>query len=164
MTREEFYVITTVAVIVISLCALGLTIWQGYITRKHNKLSVQPKLGTENELINGMFFYKISNKGLGTACVKKVDYFINGQAISFEEYSARVDKLYDINQGVEDDFLITRFNEDMYISKDETTIIFKGKFKDNSQSTDFWNQYRDKELRIKLHFECLYGHSGVITL
>jgi hypothetical protein len=60
---------TNIATVIIALCAVFLTIYQIYATRKHNRLGVRPllKIGwTTDENIDGVW---LKNLGLGPAII-----------------------------------------------------------------------------------------------
>lgn len=64
-----------IAAFMVSVCALGLTIWQGLLTRRHNRLSVRPYVVSswhrraEND---GVYFtYELLNVGLGPAVINE---------------------------------------------------------------------------------------------
>jgi hypothetical protein len=76
MTKDEFYFWTTVATMTISICALGLSIWNGYQTRYHNKLAVKPYLKFVTVRHEGLFEFKLCNKGLGPAEIESFDVLI----------------------------------------------------------------------------------------
>lgn len=70
---------------IVALAAIGLTIYEGRATRRHNRLSVKPMLFIQHEfhleeLENGgpvRFQIILSNRGLGPALIKSATYFIN---------------------------------------------------------------------------------------
>jgi hypothetical protein len=71
----------SIIAIIISVGALIISFWQGYLTRKHNKLSVKPHLvfwanyfADSGE--TGVF---IKNYGIGPAVIKKISIFIDGE-------------------------------------------------------------------------------------
>ena len=74
--------ITAVSGIFIALCALFISVWQGYLSREHNRLSVMPQLAInldwhfENK--SGLFVY---NQGLGPARIKRVSIFLDGKLL-----------------------------------------------------------------------------------
>lgn len=65
----------TIAAFIVSLCALGLTIWQALASRRHNRLSVRPHIisrwGKRRENEGTYFTYELINVGLGPALVKE---------------------------------------------------------------------------------------------
>lgn len=80
--------------LVVSVCALGLTVWQGVVTRKHNKLSVRPAItstrvsrskndGTPVSVLN----LHLINQGLGPAFIKSFDYLFDGQPLPDNAYA-----------------------------------------------------------------------------
>lgn len=69
--------------IVISLCAIALTVYGLYATRRHNRLSVTPQLAdytnklTTNEGL--ILSYDISNNGIGPARIRNFVLFREGK-------------------------------------------------------------------------------------
>jgi len=61
---------------ILALCALFLTIYQSLLTRKHNRLSVKPKLSSFTDFqrpFNSTIIYsvKVVNRGLGPAYINR---------------------------------------------------------------------------------------------
>lgn len=73
---------------VIALCALGLTIWQARITRKHNMLSVTPHLTTwsHTDKANHVYEIELLNNGIGPAFIENFEIQVDGQPIVGEGY------------------------------------------------------------------------------
>ena len=71
---------------VIALCALGFTIWQGVVARRHNKLSVTPHLTTWNHSDQNKKLYSIEllNNGIGPALIKSFAIQVDRQTINGE--------------------------------------------------------------------------------
>lgn len=64
----------------IATCAMIVTIWQGWISRKHNKLSVKPHLDYERHIRkDSPIILSIKNHGLGPAIIKSIIFNINGK-------------------------------------------------------------------------------------
>ena len=65
---------------VIALSALGFAIWQGYIARRHNKLSVRPHLTFTSMLLDKEphLTVNIKNNGLGTAIITDYKVILDG--------------------------------------------------------------------------------------
>src|SRR3989338_4510805 len=72
---------------VVAVCALGLTVWQAAITRRHNRLSVTPHLTTwtQFEQATGRYSIEILNNGIGPALIKSFSVQVDGQPIVGEE-------------------------------------------------------------------------------
>jgi hypothetical protein len=76
--------ITAGAGIFIAFLALGVSFWQGYVTRRHNILSLQPKLTIESNTYLGesSFEYDVKNVGLGPAEITSFKVFVKGQEVA----------------------------------------------------------------------------------
>lgn len=74
---------TNIVTVVISLCAIALTSYGLYATRRHNRLSVTPHLTDyTNRLITNeglILSYDISNNGIGPAKIKSFVLFREGK-------------------------------------------------------------------------------------
>ena len=68
------------APIIIALCALFLTIYQGDQTRLHNQLSVKPSLFSSFYYNDKSAGYTLDSRGLGPAIIKWVEVQVDGQA------------------------------------------------------------------------------------
>jgi hypothetical protein len=74
---------------IIALCALGLTIWQAMLTRRHNRLSVKPYLTIWNDLDQEKHRYWIQllNNGTGPALIKDFRIEIHGERVNAARFS-----------------------------------------------------------------------------
>lgn len=76
-------ILVSISSLIIALCALVFTIWQTYIQRAHNRLSVKPHLFTfttkdrHNNLARLQILLK--NNGLGPAFINKFQVYYKGQ-------------------------------------------------------------------------------------
>lgn len=66
--------------IVVSLCAISLTVFQAATTRRHARLSVQPHLEWRlaEDTRSGVFEISLANVGLGPAIVKSLAIGVDG--------------------------------------------------------------------------------------
>ncbi len=73
---------------VIALCAFALTIWQAYIARRHNMLSVTPHLTTWSHMdkVNNKYEVQLLNNGIGPAFIRSFQIQVDGQPITGEGY------------------------------------------------------------------------------
>jgi len=82
---------------IIALCALFLTIYQSYLQRKHNRLSVKPRLSTTTEFTytDNMLIYKahLINCGLGPAVIKSFNIVHGEKVIPVHHYQDFFDML-----------------------------------------------------------------------
>ena len=84
MTKDEFYFWSTIATLIVAMCALGLTFWQGFITRQHNKLSVKPMLKFVMKRELGFYELKLMNCGVGPALIRTFQNYFDSQPVSEE--------------------------------------------------------------------------------
>jgi hypothetical protein len=80
--------IISLSAIVIAISSLAVSIWQGFVSRRHNRLSVTPLLAidfkfTSDACLNGIY---IKNTGLGPAIIKSFCISIDDEKIEFEDY------------------------------------------------------------------------------
>ena len=68
--------------VVISLCAISLTVFQAMATRRHQRLSVQPRLEVNVAASrDGSLVYTLVNNGFGPAVLKDVEFTVDGAPI-----------------------------------------------------------------------------------
>jgi hypothetical protein len=93
-------IIVAVAGLIVSICALGYTAYQAYLSREHNKLSVKPSLSTwsetsfDEEIKCIVFEATLMNAGLGPAYIKSYEILIDEQPI----YMPTFDDIHDAIQ------------------------------------------------------------------
>lgn len=91
----------SIIAILIGICALGISIWQGYETRKNYHLSVIPNISVQNYFVNSFEYVGIvlKNTGIGPAIISKFYVKIDGQTIvKKEEFSLELNKFIDIQK------------------------------------------------------------------
>lgn len=66
---------------IIAACALGLTVWQGHQSRKHNIKTVQPMLTFKSDIhTDGLYFNLIlANHGFGPALIEDFKLTLDGE-------------------------------------------------------------------------------------
>lgn len=76
--------------VVISVCAISLTIFQAVTTRRHARLSVQPHLEWRltEETGSGLFEISMANVGLGPATVRSIAVRLDGTPRSLASLEA----------------------------------------------------------------------------
>lgn len=68
--------------IVVSLCAISLTVFQAASTRRHARLSVQPRLGWSIDVSpDGTVRYGLVNEGLGPAIITSLALTVDGKEV-----------------------------------------------------------------------------------
>lgn len=73
-----------VSSVMIALCALAFSIWQGVQMRRHNRLSFRPHLDTwrHDDPVKGYYAVDLINNGSGPAIVESFVVKVDGQQIS----------------------------------------------------------------------------------
>ena len=68
--------------LVISACVISLTIYQSYNTRRHTRLSVQPRLDwTIDVTPDGGITYSLLNNGFGPAILRSLNLRLDGEVV-----------------------------------------------------------------------------------
>lgn len=74
--QQRLQIISTIVTLCVALLAIGLTVWQGYEMRRHNRLTVQPylKVNAVANFGNGGVetTYSLESTGLGPAVYSKI--------------------------------------------------------------------------------------------
>ncbi|MFH4465001.1 hypothetical protein [Vibrio diabolicus] len=81
--------ILSISAIVVALCAVFVSIWQGLVTREHNRKSLLPYI-TSSQVISGKEGESgiyISNGGVGPAFIKSAEIEANGKSFDLSVYS-----------------------------------------------------------------------------
>ena len=75
-----------IAGLLVALLALGLTLWQGWLTRTHNRRSVRPHLDWRTHTARSdsgvSFRFLIRNTGIGPAIVRRRCFYLDGAPYS----------------------------------------------------------------------------------
>lgn len=69
--------------LVISLCAISLTVFQAMSTRRHTRLSVQPRIDWRvmQDAATGSLAFSLVNVGFGPAVMEEVVMFFDGETL-----------------------------------------------------------------------------------
>jgi hypothetical protein len=83
MRADYWQTITGIASAFIALCALGLSVWQGLVARKHARLSVRPHLShfSHGDGGSGVYTIEIVNNGIGPALIQKCTVKVDGKPV-----------------------------------------------------------------------------------
>jgi hypothetical protein len=73
---------------VVALCALGVSLWQGWTMRQHNKLSVKPFLSFRISVSKSKdeMGVRIYNSGLGPAIIKQLIVYVDKKPYTIKGY------------------------------------------------------------------------------
>ena len=86
---------------IIAFAALAVSIWQGYTTRKHNELSVEPILHFKSGTLTNYdsistYSIKVQNEGLGPAIIDDIKLFYKNNEITVDRYKIHYSSLITI--------------------------------------------------------------------
>lgn len=146
---------------IIALIALLIAVHQGYASRKHNKLSVQPYLCDHLDLNSQdkTIHFKIINKGLGTAKISSFKYLWDKQVIN----STTLEQKIKIMVGEDVIFTIHSMGKGHALSKDEeVSIIFIKIPSQNHEQCNAKEKYDAiqsnllKSLRLTINYKSIY--------
>ncbi|WP_415894917.1 hypothetical protein ACMXYQ_12470 [Neptuniibacter sp. PT34_22] len=165
---------------IIAASAMAAAFWQGYIARRHNKLSVKPYL-TIHPLIDGTndkpsIGCSIANQGLGPAEVIKFTIKLKGEALDFSMIDQTTSKLEEhfrsafsfisnqhrfpndeLNLPVKSYFI----GEGSMIAQGKEEYVFEILSCDDDEISDSFDPIKALELyddlEIEIKYTCLYG-------
>lgn len=84
--------ITIIATISIAVIALLVSIWQGLVTRRHNRLSVTPHVDISLQTLRGRFGFLMDNTGVGPAVIEWFKIYIDDKEIPYDSESGGWDE------------------------------------------------------------------------
>ena len=160
---DDFYKFgATVSPIVVSVMALFVACYNAWSTRRHSRLTVQPRLttftnSTDKDENTGVSLYKLvlRNSGLGPAFIKKFEVLYDGQAHEPkkpEEFYTIVSKALKVEFAKEPRyFAVLRVGH--VVSKDEEQALVDIGIV--NPPTDFSDKL--KLLHLRITFESAYG-------
>ena len=146
----------------ISLVALSIGIYQSYLTRKHNKLSVRPHLSISrvSDYDKGLT-YSLENNGLGPAIIKKFGIQIDEKNVPTENNVTfkALDTLKVSTENV--GYYILDVDEAFSAGKQLLLLAFIDSEPQPEKYTDLNNIL--PRLKFRVEYECIYGEHFVLT-
>ncbi len=141
--------------VMVSVCALAATLWQGYAIQKHNRLMVQPILDTEiNTELNGDWIVVVQNNGLGPARVSQADIRVDGRPMASTGDAAKALGLNPACTGTGNLVHFYRVNQRQQVLSGHESC---------GMSADALTAML-KRLSITLHYESLYGDKARLNV
>ena len=132
-----------------------VTIWQGFLMRRHNRLSVRPMLRIDRYTVLGeKVGISIRNTGVGPAIIKSIEYVID-EFSDTKKYSNGNDVI--INLDLEPEiFRIFYIYPDESLSSGEYHFLFEtlGKIENKDILPDILNAFN--RLSIKVLYQSIY--------
>ena len=79
----NWQMITGITGVIVASCAIIISIWQGMVNRKHNRMSVRPHLTTWRQIdpSNGYYQVDLINNGIGPALIEKFCVKVDGKVL-----------------------------------------------------------------------------------
>lgn len=151
--------VAAIASTVIALCALALSIWQGYLSRKHNRISVRPHLTMWNHKYHndGLYAADIVNNGIGPAIIKCFSIKLDGKKIEGKETEPMVKLLQTLLKGFEYDSRQSFLSPGYAMAANETRQLVKIRFKGEKKPSPIFIEESFKKADIYIEYESMYG-------
>ena len=146
---------------VIALLVLGLTIWQGLQTRKHNRLSAKPYVDFSwvNKPLQGLRC-ELKNLGLGPAFINRIRFFVDNNEVTIKNrecYKSLFETL-EINEVVTKiEVFHIEPHSALSVGQSDNLIVFC----DSSMSEEDHKLIAIKLRRfsVQVEYKCIYGIS-----
>jgi hypothetical protein len=140
----------------IAFLALSFTIWQGYLTRKHNRITVKPSLFVFNDFMSGghdkgIF---IVNNGVGPAIIKEIIVVVDGDSVRIDNNKEAYERIMQKLDLTSDKVLFKVVPTGFYIpaQKQERFLwSVNGIYRDTVIEKGF------NRLNYVIHYESVYG-------
>lgn len=147
------------AAALIALFAFLVAIWQAYISRKHNRLSVKPKLDLYTLCIDSEpIKIQLMNYGLGPAVISDITYEIGGKKYRSDKTETLME-FTDIFKKPIDVGVITYYtiHDQTIINANNSVdlLIFENSHTNKQYISDICNKLND--LTIYASYSCMYG-------
>lgn len=162
MTPE---MITAWASGLIALAALFVAVWQGYLSRQHNRLSLRPHLTFLHKLSddNPRFFLELQNNGVGPAEIKDFRIYLDNKHDDHFEAPSWLTHLDSI--GLKGKACGASYDPGEFLAAGKSLQILRYESRDDSTSTI---QIRKalQRLRIEVTYRSVYGdeHEAIFTM
>jgi hypothetical protein len=162
-------ILVAVASTLISLCALGLSAYLGYATRRHNRLSLTPSLTTylEREPISGAdtakFAWHLTNGGLGPAIISSYELLVDGKPVDTSSDSACLRAANALFGHTPTSFHFLNLKSGYLMRKDESRVVLSAvlstksmKPPDKLDDYNFLGEMLAK-VKVSVKYKSLYG-------
>jgi hypothetical protein len=163
----KYEVVIAIAATIISVCALGTTLYQTYILKQQQHAAVWPRLNLYHSYVleADKPFYRLSlrNVGVGPAIVRKVTIQYQNQLFKdlaqFSQYVASQHTLADSAEIGYTDY--ATLEPDMVIPQQDKLELLQ--LNQEPHLPYLVDALKSKELKVTVQYESLYGQSWVIT-
>jgi hypothetical protein len=154
-----------IASALVALLALGATVWQGFVTRQHNRLSVRPLLvwhvARGTSVAGAELVFIVKNRGIGPALITDRYFTVNNQR--FVPSKPQTDEVLEVVHSV----LGSKYQYDVRqwglpgkgaaLPAQEEVVVARIAFPAMSHEQLSSLMREIKNIRFFLRYECLYG-------
>lgn len=149
---------------IVAILALFVAVWAGYLSRRHNRLSVRPELmqysdASEEDLV---FRLGVRNSGLGPARILSFGITCKGQPIKGTGLNAIRDVIGKLVSDVDHQITVDPVHPRYVMPKDEKHDVLVICLRDISQSKVREVFARLRDLDVAIEFESLYGERDAL--
>jgi hypothetical protein len=127
------------ATLFVAICALVVTVWQGVVTRKHNRLSVTPVLTLYRRENDGIITVK--NNGTGPALIVSQEVYFKGEPVDENSFQKAIPHFVDSGHLL----------PGAAIAPGDEVLLFKSATYLDGSHIDIL-----KELRFRITYESIY--------
>ncbi|OEE78176.1 hypothetical protein A1OQ_21840 [Enterovibrio norvegicus FF-162] len=154
----ETNTIISLSSVIIALSALGITIYQAYLGRKHNKLSLRPHLHYwfDNSELDNVYSFEVINNGIGPAKVKTFEVTLNGETVEERGTRQLSTALYTVFSGYELELTTSYLDKGNCISPNKSIELFKISFSNDTPISE--REYKEKlnQISVVITYESFY--------
>ena len=145
--------VIAISATVIAIASLGVSSYEAWATRKHNRLSVQPLLGlTTRFLVGATVGLRLSNFGLGPAKITNTKLMLDGKQIG--DFSrSNVDQL---RSSLSVRPHASTLGGHPFLNTDYEQFLLYVDSYDPSQHAEF-RELIEGRLKIEIQYESIYG-------
>ena len=154
--------ITSVCAVIIAIAALSTSIWQAFLTRKHNRLSVTPSITTTSTVVAGEPVSCIfENHGVGPATIMSVKLSYGNNNFEIKNYEDFKSFFRSVNINLDDDIAhtVTATMSPATLAPGKSITFFN--FPDSGDDPELYSSLLKTmdTLEIELTYKCIYGVS-----
>ena len=145
---------------IIAIAAVGLAIWEGLENRRHNRLSVVPKLDTvrDFDMLEQTFSLGFVSAGLGPAVVKNLCFYVDGKKFYDNQSDTQYpwSEVYKLFRGRHFDLWDASYRRGQYLIPGDRYLLLSGELRDGAERSD---DFRDQADRINavVRYCSVYG-------
>ncbi|MUK27099.1 hypothetical protein [Aliivibrio fischeri] len=157
----DINLIISISSIVIAVSALGATIYQAYLNRKHNRIAVTPHLHywSKNDELNNTYSLEVINNGIGPARITKFELMLNGTIVEEKGMSKVSNTISKVFSGYELQMSSAYLDHDNCISPNQSIRIFNIIFHESSSISERKFKELLNQMRLVITYESFYNDS-----